>query len=108
MCVSLPQDFPNAEIVWAQEEPKNQGAYTYVKSRIATALSKSAHHAGQVPKYVLCFVSSLSSLAKVCWARVVCLHRHRQQEQPQVRAGCADKCGAGPVVQVIDPSCGCE
>ncbi|XXQ30002.1 2-oxoglutarate dehydrogenase, mitochondrial [Plasmodiophora brassicae] len=33
--------YPNAEIVWAQEEPKNMGAYTYVKSRLLTALSSS-------------------------------------------------------------------
>ena len=52
------QDFPNAEVVWAQEEPKNQGAYTYVKSRIATALAKSRHHAGKAPQYVALGVSA--------------------------------------------------
>jgi 2-oxoglutarate dehydrogenase E1 component len=30
--------FPNAEIVWVQEESKNMGAWTYVQPRFATAL----------------------------------------------------------------------
>ena len=29
--------FPNAEIVWCQEEPKNAGAWSYVRPRIVTA-----------------------------------------------------------------------
>jgi len=29
--------YKNAEIVWAQQEPKNMGAYSYVNSRIMTA-----------------------------------------------------------------------
>jgi len=29
--------YPNAEIVWCQEEPKNAGAWTYVRPRLATA-----------------------------------------------------------------------
>eukprot|EP00039_Didymoeca_costata_P019228 m.336714 g.336714 ORF g.336714 m.336714 type:complete len:986 (-) comp17940_c0_seq1:108-3065(-) len=36
--------FPNAEIVWAQEEPKNMGSWGYVRRRIETALSKSTIH----------------------------------------------------------------
>lgn len=32
-------NFPNAEIVWAQEEPKNQGCWSYVRPRIETAIS---------------------------------------------------------------------
>ncbi|XP_030752283.1 2-oxoglutarate dehydrogenase, mitochondrial isoform X2 [Sitophilus oryzae] len=31
--------YPNAEIAWAQEEHKNQGAWTYVKPRFETTLS---------------------------------------------------------------------
>ena len=31
--------FSNAEIVWCQEEPKNMGAYGYVKPRIETAMN---------------------------------------------------------------------
>jgi 2-oxoglutarate dehydrogenase E1 component len=29
--------YPNAEVVWAQQEPKNMGAYAYVLPRIMTA-----------------------------------------------------------------------
>merc|ERR1719161_1710419 len=29
--------YPNAEVVWAQEEPKNMGAYYFVQDRIQTA-----------------------------------------------------------------------
>ncbi|XP_053979496.1 2-oxoglutarate dehydrogenase complex component E1 isoform X1 [Hylaeus volcanicus] len=31
--------YPNAELVWAQEEAKNQGAWTYVQPRFHTALN---------------------------------------------------------------------
>ncbi|XP_017765398.1 PREDICTED: 2-oxoglutarate dehydrogenase, mitochondrial isoform X2 [Eufriesea mexicana] len=31
--------YPNAEIVWAQEEHKNQGAWTYIQPRFHTALN---------------------------------------------------------------------
>jgi 2-oxoglutarate dehydrogenase E1 component len=30
--------FPNAELVWVQEEPKNMGAWAYVKPRFDTIL----------------------------------------------------------------------
>eukprot|EP00052_Salpingoeca_macrocollata_P008126 m.64629 g.64629 ORF g.64629 m.64629 type:complete len:978 (+) comp16441_c0_seq1:1467-4400(+) len=43
--------FPNAEITWCQEEPKNMGAWSYVRPRLETALSKSEHHAGKRPRY---------------------------------------------------------
>ena len=32
------QRYPNAELVWAQEEPRNMGAWTYVKPRFDTTL----------------------------------------------------------------------
>eukprot|EP00053_Salpingoeca_punica_P017517 m.168912 g.168912 ORF g.168912 m.168912 type:complete len:978 (-) comp17227_c0_seq1:240-3173(-) len=44
-------NFPNAEIMWCQEEPRNMGAWTYVAPRIETALSKSIHHANASVKY---------------------------------------------------------
>ncbi|XP_034189453.1 oxoglutarate dehydrogenase Nc73EF isoform X3 [Osmia lignaria lignaria] len=31
--------YPNAELIWAQEEPKNQGGWTYVQPRFNTALN---------------------------------------------------------------------
>ncbi|CAH1388602.1 unnamed protein product [Nezara viridula] len=33
--------YPSAELVWAQEEHKNQGAWSYVAPRFATALNKN-------------------------------------------------------------------
>lgn len=38
LVASAVNDFPNAEIAWVQEEPKNQGAWTYVQPRFHTAL----------------------------------------------------------------------
>mmetsp|Transcript_16281 Transcript_16281/g.53047 ORF Transcript_16281/g.53047 Transcript_16281/m.53047 type:complete len:203 (-) Transcript_16281:1067-1675(-) len=32
--------YPNAEIVWCQEEQKNMGAWTYVRPRISTAMKE--------------------------------------------------------------------
>ncbi|RUP44754.1 hypothetical protein BC936DRAFT_149047 [Jimgerdemannia flammicorona] len=43
--------YPNAEIVWAQEEPLNMGAWTFVQHRIATSLNETTHHAGKSPLY---------------------------------------------------------
>ncbi|HTK80401.1 MAG TPA: 2-oxoglutarate dehydrogenase E1 component, partial [Rhizomicrobium sp.] len=42
--------FPKAEIVWCQEEPKNQGAWTFVEPRIQESI---AHLGGtQSPRYI--------------------------------------------------------
>lgn len=45
-------EFPNAEVVWCQEEPKNQGSWAYVRRRIETALGKSENHVGARPRFV--------------------------------------------------------
>lgn len=45
-------DFPNAEIVWCQEEPKNMGSWGYVRPRIETALKHSKNHNGARARYV--------------------------------------------------------
>ena len=45
-------EYPNAEIVWCQEEPRNMGAWSYVAPRITTALSKSDSHSGVAATYI--------------------------------------------------------
>ncbi|CAG8631249.1 7178_t:CDS:2, partial [Acaulospora morrowiae] len=35
--------YPNAELVWAQEEPLNSGAWTYVAPRIRTLMNNTKH-----------------------------------------------------------------
>ena len=42
--------FPKAEIVWCQEEPQNQGAWTFVRSRIEGTIAKLGGKAS--PRYV--------------------------------------------------------
>jgi len=42
--------YPGAEIVWAQEEPKNQGAWTYVKHRLPVAMAEQG--CGREAQYV--------------------------------------------------------
>lgn len=39
--------YPNAEIVWTQEEPMNMGAWNYVQSRIETSLNNTMNHTGK-------------------------------------------------------------
>ncbi|HKX64903.1 MAG TPA: 2-oxoglutarate dehydrogenase E1 component [Rhizomicrobium sp.] len=41
--------FPKADLVWCQEEPKNQGAWTFVKSRIEDTVAKLGGHTS--PRY---------------------------------------------------------
>jgi 2-oxoglutarate dehydrogenase E1 component len=41
--------FPKAELVWCQEEPQNQGAWNFVRDRIAETVSKLGGKA--VPRY---------------------------------------------------------
>lgn len=39
--------YPNADILWAQEEPLNNGSWTYVAPRIATAANQTQYHQGK-------------------------------------------------------------
>ena len=43
--------FPNAELVWAQQEPKNMGAYSYAMPRIMTA-TRELNDEEKRPRYV--------------------------------------------------------
>lgn len=35
--------YPDAEVVWSQEEHKNMGGWSYVQPRVATALNHERH-----------------------------------------------------------------
>jgi 2-oxoglutarate dehydrogenase E1 component len=45
------QKYPNAELIWAQQEPKNMGAYSYVLARIMTA-TRELNGNEKRPRYV--------------------------------------------------------
>ena len=42
MIVPSFEKYSNAEIMWAQEEPLNNGAYGYIQPRLETAMEKTA------------------------------------------------------------------
>jgi len=45
------QKYPNADVVWCQEEPKNMGAWTFLDRRMETVLAEMKHKAAW-PAYV--------------------------------------------------------
>jgi 2-oxoglutarate dehydrogenase E1 component len=45
------EKYPNADVVWCQEEPKNSGYWEFVDRRIEGSLGIAKHKAGR-PSYV--------------------------------------------------------
>jgi 2-oxoglutarate dehydrogenase E1 component len=43
--------FPNAEILWCQEEPKNMGSWTFIRDRLEAVMNEIGHPQGQA-RYV--------------------------------------------------------
>mmetsp|Transcript_14344 Transcript_14344/g.16991 ORF Transcript_14344/g.16991 Transcript_14344/m.16991 type:complete len:1053 (-) Transcript_14344:380-3538(-) len=58
--------YPNAEVVWAQQEPKNMGAFSYISPRIETA-TREINEVEKRPRYVGRSVSAApaTGMAKV-------------------------------------------
>jgi 2-oxoglutarate dehydrogenase E1 component len=44
--------FPNAEVVWCQEEPENNGAWNFIDRRIERVLNDVGHKVSGRPRYV--------------------------------------------------------
>jgi 2-oxoglutarate dehydrogenase E1 component len=44
--------YPNAEVVWCQEEPQNMGYWTFMDRRIEAVLTDIKHPTAQRPRYV--------------------------------------------------------
>jgi len=46
------EKYPKAEVVWCQEEPANQGAWTYIDRRIENVMVDIKHAGATRPRYV--------------------------------------------------------
>lgn len=56
-CAKYCAKYGNAEVIWAQQEPKNMGAYAYVTPRMMTA-TREINKMEKIPRYVGRMVSS--------------------------------------------------
>ncbi|ORX99711.1 oxoglutarate dehydrogenase, E1 component [Basidiobolus meristosporus CBS 931.73] len=43
--------YPNAQVVWAQEEPLNAGGWFHIEPRLRTVLAQTQHHQGKAIRY---------------------------------------------------------
>jgi len=43
--------YPNAQLMWAQEEPINNGAWSYMQPRLETAMDQTENHKGKRVHY---------------------------------------------------------
>eukprot|EP01083_Nonionella_stella_P197724 726647_1 len=48
---SICAEYSNAEVIWAQQEPKNMGAYSYISPRVETA-TRQINGDEKRPRYV--------------------------------------------------------
>ena len=73
--------FPNAELVWCQEEPKNMGAWTYMKPRFDTAMRETGDINPRAIKYIGRKPSSASAVGNY--------HIHDQEQKNIIREALA-------------------
>ncbi|MCX7353739.1 MAG: 2-oxoglutarate dehydrogenase E1 component [Alphaproteobacteria bacterium] len=68
--------FPNAEVVWCQEEPKNMGAWTFVEPRLETVLAEGGTKSKR-PRYI--------GRAEAASPATGSAKRHAQEQQALVK-----------------------
>ena len=59
--------YPNAGLMWAQEEPINNGAWSYMQPRLETAMEQTEHHKGKRVKYAGRAPTSSVATGKHTW-----------------------------------------
>ncbi len=66
--------YGNAELVWCQEEPKNMGAWSYIKPRLDTAMRELGGPAGLQQRH-LRFIGRTASASVGEWPALTCAVR---------------------------------